>query len=361
MTRIFLSYAHEDRTAAKRVVDALAREGFEAWWDHHIPPGRSWSQVIGGRVRAAEAVIVIWSKHSVHSNFVQEEAQLAFDAGKLLPVRIEDVEPPMGFRRLHAANLYGWRGESDHQQWQALLEEIRERLGATPTSVPTAATPALKKRHRLAMTLTAAIALTAIGVVSITQLDRANLRIDNTNDTPAQVDQEGQTPLDTLPNPPLSAERVPPATPTESTPAADAGSIERAYWSRCCSQQSASVESLEGYMSTYPNGLFARNAEGRLADLRAPDLAGTIWRGVFRINNSDYSMEVRFNPRGIAQITHDGDDQYRLYRWTQSGAQVRIFDDYNDYRGLITRAGTAMAGDYYSEGVRTDTFRLTRL
>lgn len=136
MARIFISYAREDQPVARRIVDGLAREGLEAWWDHQIPPGRTWDEVIGERVSRAAVMIVIWSKHSVDSNFVKEEAQLGYEARKLVPVRVDDVEPPMGFRRTHAANLIGWRGETDNRQWRALLDEVRERLGAAGVAAP---------------------------------------------------------------------------------------------------------------------------------------------------------------------------------------------------------------------------------
>lgn len=152
MTRIFLSYAREDQAVAQRMVDALAREGLEAWWDHEIPPGRSWDEVIGGRIASASVIVALWSTNSIMSNFVKEEAQLAYDAGKLLPVRIDEVDPPMGFRRMQAANLIGWRGEAEHRQWRVLVDEIRARLaggtgplpppGPAPTPPPSTPRPA---------------------------------------------------------------------------------------------------------------------------------------------------------------------------------------------------------------------------
>jgi hypothetical protein len=139
MAKIFLSYAHEDQAHAQRIVDALAKSGLEAWWDHQIPPGSSWDDVIGKRIEAAGVVIVIWSKQSVASNFVKEEAQIAYDAGKLLPVKVDEIEPPMGFRRVQAADLVGWRGDADNPQWRATLEEVRGRLSgavAAPRPAP---------------------------------------------------------------------------------------------------------------------------------------------------------------------------------------------------------------------------------
>jgi hypothetical protein len=143
MSGVFLSYAREDQTVAQRIVEALAREGIDAWWDHEIPPGRSWDEVIGGRIASANVIVALWSSRSIASNFVKEEAQLAYDAGKLLPVRIDDVEPPMGFRRMQAANLVGWQGEAEHRQWRVLVDEIRARLagGAGPMPPPSQPTP----------------------------------------------------------------------------------------------------------------------------------------------------------------------------------------------------------------------------
>jgi hypothetical protein len=141
MARIFLSYAHEDLPHARRIVEGLAKEGLEAWWDHEIPPGRSWDEVIGSRIASAGVVIAIWSSHSVGSNFVKEEAQLAYDAGKLLPVKVDEVDPPMGFRRMQAANLVGWQGETQHRQWRALVDETRARLAGAPGPTPPPAPP----------------------------------------------------------------------------------------------------------------------------------------------------------------------------------------------------------------------------
>lgn len=141
MAGVFVSYAHEDRGAAERIVTALQREGFSVWWDHEIPPGRSWDEVIGARIAAADVVIALWSARSVRSNFVKEEAQLAYEAEKLLPVRIDATEPPVGFRRVHAANLADWRGASDHRQWQALVTELRARGGGAAHAPPPQTAP----------------------------------------------------------------------------------------------------------------------------------------------------------------------------------------------------------------------------
>jgi hypothetical protein len=59
---------------------------------------------------AAERVVVLWSKTSVKSAWVLDEAAAGRDSGRLIPVLIERVEPPLGFRQYQAIDLSGGRG-----------------------------------------------------------------------------------------------------------------------------------------------------------------------------------------------------------------------------------------------------------
>lgn len=211
MARIFLSYAHEDQAAAKRIVDALDREGLEAWWDHQIPPGRTWAQMIGERISAAQAIIVVWSARSVESNFVQEEAQMALDAGKLLPVRIDDSQPPVGFRRLHAANLGDWRGDPNHKQWQALINEIRTRSGAAPTRPRPPPAKSSRPRWLIPVAASAAV-LVAIGAAYVVGRRALN---ESAVEYPAAVETIDETATNsTTPEQPSQAESPAPTSTT---------------------------------------------------------------------------------------------------------------------------------------------------
>ena len=68
------------------------------------------------------------------SEWVGEEAEEARERGLLIPALIEAVEPPLGFRRIQAADLVGWEGDAGHPGLQRLLVDIRSLLGATPAS-----------------------------------------------------------------------------------------------------------------------------------------------------------------------------------------------------------------------------------
>ncbi len=128
MADVFISYAREDQSFVHLLAHALQSEGLSVSWDHAARPGQS---SVEGAARSqreasdAAAVIVVWSRASAQSEPVKEEAAAALRARKLMPVRIDDAEPPFGFTRMHAAHLGHWRGDGADPQWAGLLHEVR--------------------------------------------------------------------------------------------------------------------------------------------------------------------------------------------------------------------------------------------
>ena len=122
--QIFLSYASQDRQRAMSLAEALKGRGWTVFWDRTIPPGKMFDQVIGEALRAAGCVVVLWSRASVESSWVKEEAEDAAQRSILIPALIDDVPPPLGFRRLQAARLVGWPGSHDANEFDQLTESI---------------------------------------------------------------------------------------------------------------------------------------------------------------------------------------------------------------------------------------------
>ncbi|MGH7216734.1 MAG: toll/interleukin-1 receptor domain-containing protein [Nitrospiraceae bacterium] len=131
MADIFISYASVDRARAQILAEALPRQGRSVWWDRNIPPGKTFSQVIKEELDAAKCVIVVWSKASVASEWVEIEAAEAKQRGILVPALIDDVAKaiPLEFRRLQAARLVDWQGESTHPEFHKLVEAVATVLG----------------------------------------------------------------------------------------------------------------------------------------------------------------------------------------------------------------------------------------
>jgi hypothetical protein len=134
MSDIFLSYKSEDKERAQIIAEALELKGYSVWWDRIIPPGRRFSQVIQEELDAAKCVVVLWSKESVKSEWVETEASEGNRRRILIPVMIDDVLPPLAFRMIEAAKLMDWDGTSDHEEFDLLLESIAGILGQSPAA-----------------------------------------------------------------------------------------------------------------------------------------------------------------------------------------------------------------------------------
>jgi serine/threonine-protein kinase len=129
-TDVFVSYKAEDRARLRPLVSALEAEGFTVWWDTHIGGGAHWREDIQEHLDAAKCVIVVWSKRSVgiDGDFVRDEANRARKRGAYLPVRLDPVEPPLGFGEVQAISLRGWKGDRSDPRFLTITEAIRRRI-----------------------------------------------------------------------------------------------------------------------------------------------------------------------------------------------------------------------------------------
>jgi len=132
MSDIFISYASEDRSRAQMLSQNLERRGWSVFWDRTIPFGKTWRETIERELVNARCVIVLWSKTSIESGWVQEEADDAKRRGVLVPILIEKVQPPMGFRSIQAADLVGWSAAGPAPVFDRLLADIAALIGRLP-------------------------------------------------------------------------------------------------------------------------------------------------------------------------------------------------------------------------------------
>ncbi len=163
MTDIFLSYKREDQHRVAPLAERLTKAGFNVWWDRHIEGGSSWRQSIIESLNAAKCVIVVWSEVSVSAagEFVHDEAGRAKARGVLLPVKIDSVDPPVGFGEIQALNLVGWNGSAGDARFKDVVDAARAIVTGGPRPRPKAP----GRRLRVAAFATAAFTLVA-GVAS---------------------------------------------------------------------------------------------------------------------------------------------------------------------------------------------------
>lgn len=127
---IFVSYARADRERVLPMIGALEAPDCRVFWDHDIPPGWTWDEYIGAQLEEATVVLVVWSKESISSEFVRTEASRARRRRALVPVRIDDIDPPVEFERVHAADLIDWTRAPQAVLPEALRLEVARRLAA---------------------------------------------------------------------------------------------------------------------------------------------------------------------------------------------------------------------------------------
>jgi hypothetical protein len=161
---VFVSYAREDRARAASLVGVLERHGLSVFWDDDLATGEQWRSVLQERLDAARAVVVLWSRNSVASRFVVDEAHRALESQKLIPAQIEDCRIPLGFGGIQTADLSGWDQDEPHEQLSRLVERVQALVRGEVASVIDTVVPRQAGSPRQ-LVLFGAI---AAGVVAIT-------------------------------------------------------------------------------------------------------------------------------------------------------------------------------------------------
>jgi TolB-like protein/tetratricopeptide (TPR) repeat protein len=129
-TTLFLSYSRQDESSARRLAAALERAGYTVWWDALIEGGTAYSQSIADALETAEAVIVLWSRHSIGSDWVKDEAAQGRERHRLIPLSIDGTQPPLGFRQYQVIDFSHWRGRGNAPEIAAIERAIGAALGS---------------------------------------------------------------------------------------------------------------------------------------------------------------------------------------------------------------------------------------
>jgi formylglycine-generating enzyme required for sulfatase activity len=135
MADIFLSYAREDRARVVPLAEYLMAQGWTVWWDPKIRTGQEWADVIERELDQAKCVVVVWSQASVGNGWVRKEARRGLKREILMPARIENVEIPLEFEDVQAADLIDWEGHLPHSGIDGLLDDLSTLLGLPKVEV----------------------------------------------------------------------------------------------------------------------------------------------------------------------------------------------------------------------------------
>jgi hypothetical protein len=113
VARVFLSHASADKGVVRRIAGALRDAGHDPWLDEEaILIGESIPAAVGRGLADADFVLLCLSKAAAERGWVEAERdatvmqQFHEQRARLLPVRLEDVQPPHLLAPLAYADLF---------------------------------------------------------------------------------------------------------------------------------------------------------------------------------------------------------------------------------------------------------------
>jgi TolB-like protein/Tfp pilus assembly protein PilF len=166
---LFLSYARADEPSARRLAGALQQAGYTVWWDALIEGGASFAKSIAEALERADAIVVLWSRRSIDSDWVKDEAAQGRERHRLIPLSLDGEMPPLGFRQYQMIDLSRWRGRRTAPEFAAIERAIAAALGQAPSGLAPAG-GRVSRRRVLAGGAAAAVA--AVGGASWLAWDR---------------------------------------------------------------------------------------------------------------------------------------------------------------------------------------------
>ena len=76
---VFISYRNVDLKKAEKLAERLTNDfKLNVWYDQKIPVGANWRKEINEVLVRSKAVIVLWSKSTLESKWVEAEVHRAY-------------------------------------------------------------------------------------------------------------------------------------------------------------------------------------------------------------------------------------------------------------------------------------------
>ena len=130
MADVFISHASADVQLARQVASRLVAGGYSVWWDDELRSGERFQESIIRELNEARAVVVLWSRAAVGSDWVYSEARRANKQDKLSQFR----DPALGIDDLPAPFDVFQCPVLD--EGEAVLDAVSDILGSSHRPVP---------------------------------------------------------------------------------------------------------------------------------------------------------------------------------------------------------------------------------
>lgn len=125
---MFVSYKSQDRERVRALVEALKAKSYSLWWDDRLVGGEDWADRVRAELAAAKCVVVVWTARSLQSPWVGEEASEGARRSSLVPVILDDVDPPDNLKHVQTVRLNQWNGSVTDAAFLRLCSAIDAKL-----------------------------------------------------------------------------------------------------------------------------------------------------------------------------------------------------------------------------------------
>ena len=126
---LFMSYAHADQARAKTLATALEQAGYTVWWDALIEGGTRYAETIDQALQTVDVVLVLWSKKSIQSDWVRDEAAQGRDRHRLVPLRSTGAGHRLGFGSFKWSICPAGAARPDGPQFEAVRRAVASAMG----------------------------------------------------------------------------------------------------------------------------------------------------------------------------------------------------------------------------------------
>lgn len=122
---IFISYCHKDKSQVYPILEQMARDSYQIWYDDGNHAGDEWTDNIENHLEACKAVVAFISNDSSVSHNCKSEITYALKCEKkIVPVLIDNADLPKGMR-MQLSYLH-YLKKADFPSDQALLRKVYE-------------------------------------------------------------------------------------------------------------------------------------------------------------------------------------------------------------------------------------------
>ena len=131
-TKVFLSYAREDKAKVRSIYTRLSGAGLAPWMDiEDLAPGEVWESSIKKAIRYADFFLAFLSRNSVNKRgFLQKEIKNALDTWQeklnsdiyIIPVRLDECDLPEDLHAFQRVDLF------EKGSFTRLLKSLQERF-----------------------------------------------------------------------------------------------------------------------------------------------------------------------------------------------------------------------------------------